>query len=187
MNHQIEATIRGLSPLLMHRYVEDGTKDPHRLPIEEQAERGVYRNKKGFLYAPSTWLYQAMVNAGRYSKGKRGASLMHATAGAIVVTPDEIPLGTKTYEIDARSAVNKQMRQAARIMVYRPRLDEWTMQFSLLYNSDVLTHEQVRKILDDAGSMVGLGSYRPANKGPFGRFQVIGWERGSNGNGNTSP
>lgn len=183
MNHQVEATIRGLSPLLMHRYVGDGATDTHRLPIEEQAERGAYRDSEGFLFIPSTWLYQSMVNAGRYSKGKRGSSLMHAAAGSIMVTPEEIPLGTKSYEIDSRSAVNKQMRQASRIMVYRPRLDDWSIVFTVLYDSEVLTHEQVRKILDDAGSRVGIGSFRPANKGPFGRFQVTGWERGPNGNG----
>lgn len=33
----------------------------------------------------------------------------------------------------------------------------------------------VRSIVDDAGKKIGLGDFRPARKGPFGRFVVKEW------------
>jgi hypothetical protein len=35
----------------------------------------------------------------------------------------------------------------------------------------------VRQLVDDAGQRIGLGDYRPARKGPFGRFKVVHWEQ----------
>jgi hypothetical protein len=39
----------------------------------------------------------------------------------------------------------------------------------------------VRKIVDDAGSRIGLGDFRPSCKGMFGRFTVVSWEVTENG------
>ena len=32
-----------------------------------------------------------------------------------------------------------------------------------------------RQIVDDAGKRIGIGDFRPATKGPFGRFAVTVW------------
>jgi hypothetical protein len=32
-----------------------------------------------------------------------------------------------------------------------------------------------REIVDKAGKAIGLGDFRPDNKGPFGRFVVTRW------------
>jgi hypothetical protein len=37
-------------------------------------------------------------------------------------------------------------------------------------------HEGVREILDAAGKRIGLGDFRPACKGPFGKFVVTNWK-----------
>jgi hypothetical protein len=36
-----------------------------------------------------------------------------------------------------------------------------------------------REIVDAAGKRIGLGDFRPATKGPFGKFVVTSWENGS--------
>jgi len=57
----------------------------------------------------------------------------------------------------------------------RPRLDNWTTTFTLQYAPTLLTAAQLRQVVDDAGSRVGLGDFRPEKKGMFGRFQVTHW------------
>ena len=37
------------------------------------------------------------------------------------------------------------------------------------------------QLVDDAGQKIGLGDYRPARKGPFGRFSVVSWVEEGNG------
>jgi hypothetical protein len=34
----------------------------------------------------------------------------------------------------------------------------------------------MREIVDAAGKRVGLGDFRPACKGPFGKFVVVQWK-----------
>jgi hypothetical protein len=40
----------------------------------------------------------------------------------------------------------------------------------------MLTVKLLREIVDAAGKRIGLGDFRPACKGPFGRFCVVNWK-----------
>jgi hypothetical protein len=39
-----------------------------------------------------------------------------------------------------------------------------------------MTVKLLREILDASGKRIGLGDFRPACKGPFGKFVVVKWE-----------
>lgn len=39
-----------------------------------------------------------------------------------------------------------------------------------------MAEEQVRRVVDDTGSRVGVLDFRPQRRGPFGRFQVVSWK-----------
>lgn len=43
-------------------------------------------------------------------------------------------------------------------------------------DDDFMTGNLLRAIIDDSGKRVGLGDFRPACKGPFGRFVVTNWK-----------
>jgi len=61
-------------------------------------------------------------------------------------------------------------------MRHRPCFDEWEFDCEIDYDETVMTENQLRKIVDDAGNRVGLCDFRPAKKGPFGRFMVTAWK-----------
>ena len=42
----------------------------------------------------------------------------------------------------------------------------------------MITLKMLRTIVDDAGSKIGLGDFRPDCKGPFGKFKVTTWANG---------
>jgi len=170
----IKITIKGISPLLMRRYLLEGVKNLEKKSIEEQAELAVYRDKKTKeLYIPGVCIQRALIAAAVYSKGKGRASLTKTAAACLLVTPEQCGLETKHYDIDSRPVVIPATK--GRIVRHRPRLSEWQTTFFIEYDEDLLTIEQVRKVVDDAGSRVGLLEFRPACKGPFGRFMVIKW------------
>ena len=85
------------------------------------------------------------------------------------------PEYAKDYEIDARPVVVPATR--GRIIRYRPRLDQWKVDFLLEDDDGLLSATQTRQILDDTGLRVGLLEFRPEKKGPFGRFKVTHWEK----------
>jgi hypothetical protein len=61
-------------------------------------------------------------------------------------------------------------------MRHRPRFDSWKLAFEVEYDDSLIIVHQLNQIVDDAGKRVGLLDFRPAHKGPFGRFIIAKWE-----------
>jgi len=177
MSKKIEVEIKGVSPLMMHRYPLEPIEAIEKKPIEEQAEIAAYRDPDtDELYIPGIAIQRCLVAAATYSKGKGRASLQKQTAACVFVTPDRVSLRTKDFVIDSRRVVVPATRGS--IIRHRPRLDDWIVNFEIEYDDVLLTEIQVRKIVDDAGLRVGLLEFNPVHKGPYGRFSVTEWKQG---------
>ena len=170
----IIVTIKGKSALLMHQFPLGPVEAIDMKPKEEQAEIAAYRDPDTEeLYIPGVNIQRALVAGATYTKKGR-ATLAKLAAATLMVTPERVSLGTKDFKIDSRAVVIKATR--GRIVRHRPRLDEWSCTFELEYEDTLLKEDQVRKIVDDTGQRVGLLDFRPACKGPFGRFMVTKWD-----------
>jgi hypothetical protein len=175
MERIIKVQITGRSPLLMHRYPLEPVAAVEKKSMAEQAELSAYRDQESKrLYLPGTALQRALVDGATYSKGKGRASLQKVAAACLFVTPINLDLGTSGYEIDSRAVVNPVTK--GRIVRHRPMISNWQCEFDLSYDDTLLTPEQCRQVVDDTGSRVGVLDFRPAKKGPFGRFHVTHWE-----------
>ena len=171
----VKVTLRGTSALLMHRFPLDPIDAIEKKSKEEQAEIAAYRETNtGELFIPGINVQRSLVAAAIYSKGKGRASLQKPVAACVLVTPECIELGTKDYSIDSRAVVIPATK--GRVVRHRPRVDDWQIVFFIEWDELLLTEKQVRQVVDDAGSKVGLLDFRPEKKGPFGRSIVVGWE-----------
>lgn len=168
--------LKGLTALLMHSYPLVPIEAIEKKSPEEQAELATYRDPdtKG-LYVPGVNVQRALVSAATYSKGKGRGSLQKSAAACLLVSPERIPLGVDRYTIDSRPVVMPATK--GRVMRHRPRIDPWAITFDLEWDPTLLTEPQVRRIVDDFGSRVGLLDFRPERKGPFGRCMVVSWVR----------
>jgi hypothetical protein len=184
----IAVEISSLSPLLMSRFHEaaeasvNGTSSPvmngRRLPPREAAERSAYRTDKGDLYLPAANLLSAIVQAGQFTKvGRKQLTTAKSSIvpAAVGLSPPELMFGTRTFEVDSRPVVMA-AAGGARVMRHRARLDEWKLRFDLLLDETMIAPEAARQLVDDAGRKIGIGDFRPARRGPFGRFVVTGWK-----------
>lgn len=175
MIRKINIAIKGESPLLMHRFPLEDIEALEKKPKEEQAEISAYRDPdKKNLFIPAIALQRALIAGAVFSKGKGRASLQKVAAACILIYPERLDLGTDKYDIDSRAVVVPATR--GRIIRHRPRLEKWQVSFTLEYDDVLLKEKEVRKIVDDTGSRVGLLDFRPEKKGPFGRFVVINWK-----------
>jgi hypothetical protein len=88
----------------------------------------------------------------------------------IAITPEDIPLITdEEYEIDARPVVI----QRSRIVRWRPRFNEWKLEFTIdIIDDENISASILKDILETAGKTKGIGDYRPR----FGRFMVTKFE-----------
>lgn len=184
---QIHVTIEGTAPLLMNRFNEDaevkvssgisavsiGTKGTPR----EQAAKKTYSDSDGNLYIPGPNIFSCLIQAGKFRKN--GKTKVTTTKSSLIPAGMALqeavcPLGTKEFEVDSRSVVIP--ATGGRIMAHRPRLDNWSLSFTLDVDESMFSPDFVRLLVDDAGRKIGLGDFRPDRKGPFGKFVVTAWK-----------
>lgn len=175
--------ISGVTPYMQHRMddtkLEEWEKN-RKLIIERddvakedqiRAEFHAYRDNKGF-YIPSEQIRGSLIGAGAMIKSKVGnsrKSMKNIVAGMFMIEEEKIPL-PKQYEIDKRSAVNRNIK--ARVICIRPKWEAWSGEFTLLVDNDTITNETVKEIIENAGQYIGIGSFRPTNNGMFGRYKL---------------
>ncbi len=185
---RIAVTTEGIAPLLMNRFTEkaeiavsggtrpafEGSGD--RGTPRAQAEPRAYRDGAGMLYIPGPNIFSALIAAGTFHKaGKSKVTTMKTSLVPAGISVEELvcPLGTDQWEVDSRSVVIPST--GGRIMGHRPRVDRWSLTFTLDVDIGMFSPNLVRSLVDDAGKKIGLGDYRPQRKGPFGRFVVREW------------
>lgn len=182
----IAVTISGVAPLLMARFatgvLDEPRQDGEKPTPRAAAEKAAYKDEKGHLYMPGQNVYAAIIAAGRFHKKGR-SSLTTARTSLI---PGGMWLQdlmcyvkvegkkTKHFEIDSRRVVNPNTGQPA--ISHRPRIDQWDLSFTLQVDETMFALHTVRKVVDDAFSKIGIGSFRPERKGAFGRAVVVAWK-----------
>jgi len=190
---KVKVTIQGTTPLLMNRFTEanevavsGGTSVSFRgdkgTPRDQAAAKR-YADTEGRLYIPGPNIFACIIAAGTFHKaGKSKLTTMKSSlipAGVMVdemvcliTNADGEPL--TEWEVDSRSVVIPST--GGRIMAHRPRVDTWNVSFTLDVDGTMFSPGLVRAVVDDAGKKIGLGDFRPARKGPFGRFVVSHWD-----------
>lgn len=187
-------SIQGESPLLMNRFTEAaaakvsaGTSSAITTSSKgtprEQAEPKLYKSADGRPMLPGPNVFRGLIDAGAFHKaGKRQltsskSSLIPAGMQLLEIEcPIENPFGADvTWEVDSRSVVNP--ATSGRMMCHRPRFDAWKISFTIKVDDRMFDERITRTLVDDLGTKIGLGDFRPSRKGPFGRFLVVSWKR----------
>jgi len=183
----INVEIKGRTSLLMNRFTEEAeikvssgissaVKPKSKLSPREQARKKAYADQDGNLYIPGPNIFACLIQAGSFLKtGKRSVTTQKSSLIPAGVSLLDIVccLDTKEFEVDSRSVVIPST--GGRIMCHRPRLDSWSCGFTLEVDDCMFHEDFVRELVECAGSRVGLGDYRPARKGPFGKFGISSW------------
>lgn len=175
-------TVQGIKPLLTHNpasmQVTPSSTKGSRIPTREaEAEAGTYRTADGAGFAITGDAFRkCLLDASTAWKSGRGSMLRNVAH--IVVVEELVTLLSHSgdplrhYDIDARTVVV----QRSRVLRARPRFDEWQCQFTIEYDPQLIADsEALIRILSDGGNRLGVGDYRPATRGYYGRFRVIDW------------
>jgi hypothetical protein len=176
----INVSIVGMTPLIVNRFHEraqdEASSGVHsrgeRPAPDEDAQERLYMNGHG-PYIPGENIRQSIIGAaGRHKIGRRAATT--DVAAGIYISPFELPIEGE-WHTDSRAVVIK--ATGGRIVRHRPMFDEWAIQFQLQLDQDLVSEKLMQAVLTDAGRLVGLGDFRPAKKGPYGRFSIVNWEK----------
>lgn len=181
----------GISPLLMANInsvnlklpkLKLGTK-PNSGDVNKIAEGNLYKNDDGSYYMPCEALRLSLFkgcSGQKFAGDRRGPAtifqglLFPAEDRANLIHADGKPIKKHVPQID--SGVNKATK--ARIIVVRPRIEEWQMDVPFQIDDEFApeNYEEFKAALlalwNRAGRAVGIGAWRPENKGRYGRYSV---------------
>lgn len=184
---QITVAIEGTTPLLMNKFTDaaqmkatSGTRlaaAGEKGTPREQAEARLYTGLAGAPMIPQPNLFRCLIDAGAYFKANRSkittqkSSLLPA---CVDIEGAEIALTHKEpWAVDTRAV--RIPATGGRILCHRPCFHDWRLDFVATIDTDMITAALFREIVDAAGKRIGLGDFRPACKGPFGKFTVTSW------------
>jgi hypothetical protein len=183
----IKIRIEGTTPLLMHRFTDEaamkatsgngaaqvgGTKSP-----QESAAESLYVTETGEVIIPQPNLFRCIMDAGTFFKaGKSKVTTQKSSlipACLAMGDPHYPLLFEQPWKVDTRPV--RIPSTGGRILRHRPCFEDWAVEFEVGLDTVILAPKLLREIVDAAGSRIGLGDFRPATKGPFGRFVVTSW------------
>lgn len=185
----ISIRIEGVSPLILNKFSGDellagnggnsSASARDRGTPMEQAERKLYRGAdEKMLIIPSPNLLRSFYDGGAFHKiGKKQITTKRESmlCSCLFIEQTEIAIQSKEgWRIDTRAVVIPSTQ--GRIMVHRPMFDDWALEFAATLDERILNIKLLRQIIDDAGSRIGLGDFRPARKGPYGRYSITNWK-----------
>jgi len=147
------------------------TDDDHQAMARLEFQGGLYMDENDVIVMPAECLEGCLVSGSKKARlGQKFKSAMFIDDASIKFTFDGPTKWEKRFEDKncvSRAAVRV---QAARVMRTRPAFRNWTIEFTILYNPEIIDAGDVDNALEAAGSQCGLCEWRPR----FGRFEVVG-------------
>lgn len=176
-----KVTLTGMRPIMFDRY--SGSMKEQLSPQDK-----VYKSSENpkNLILPSVNIQsflsaQNTESAPQRVIGRGWKTIAKAALTFVDINPMEIPImgedGPATVDdliIDHRKAIVKKGQLSIPSDKERPVLmTPWSMSFSLtLYKNPDLNENILKKLFDEGGIQIGLGTFR----GAFGKFEVTQWE-----------
>lgn len=186
----INLTIEGVTPLLCNKFTDaaslaatSGTRGSaaagDRGSPREQAEARLYVGQDKKYIIPQPNIFRAIIDGGTFFKAGKSKITTQKTSmipACVSIPCVEIPIESKDgWEVDTRAV--RIPSTGGRILCHRPCFHDWSLSFTVDLDTDMLNVKLLREIIDAAGKRIGLGDFRPACKGPFGKFVVTKWEQ----------
>lgn len=172
MNPMTEATLEGL---------RTGVHPPKQKdrPAIEVAEERVIKDAEGNPGIPMEYLFSCLVEAGRHVKNNGKKQISTATSSLLpsFLTIEEAFLPFIKHSdmvVDMRRG--RLPKDGTAVCLVRPKFEQWTCEVTLEIDESIANEKTVRELLKVAGTAIGLGDFRPAKRGPFGRFEVASWK-----------
>ena len=184
---EIKIIISGVTPLICNRFTDraalaatTGVSSNDRgepLSPKEQAQEKLYM-EKGKPCIPQPNMLASIIEGGRFHKIKNRSVTTQQRSmvpSCFDIIGTMIPIKSKDgWEVDERPV--RIPTTGGRILAYRPKFQDWKLDFTATLNTEIISVVLMRQIIDDAGVRIGLGDYRPDRKGPFGKYKVDKWQ-----------
>ncbi len=175
-----EATIRSISPYSQSRYHE---VPPLEKEGKDAYERRTWRHRmhtteSGEVFIQPMAFKNCLSEAAKFlsiqipGKGK-ATYTKHFEAGVMVIQPMMLGIQAEDVPGEAHFVPADGVRGSGkRVTRVFGRIDRWSGTLEIFVSDETVTLPVLEQVLKEAGSLIGIGRFRPRNNGFFGRFSV---------------
>lgn len=177
----IITTLSSVSP-----YSQSKSYKVEKLPKEamDDYEKRTWRerchvNPEGFIQVPAMAFKNCLDEAAKYSPkkipGQRNATYTKHFEAGIMVT-DSLVLPIKKDDVQGEWLfLNADGKRGSGTRVWKcyPVIQSWSGDVTWYVFDETVTLDVFKEVLVEAGKFIGLGRFRPRNRGYYGRFEVI--------------
>lgn len=175
MIEKYKIQIKGTRPLLMHScnsMLEENNRTTRSKEYDPkvEAEKALYKDGDGGIIVPSFCVLSCLKEAAKNyqipGKGKR--TFKNYIFAGVQIEPGNISLISDNWVIDLKTVVVNR----SRIVRARPRFDNWILEFTIEIVDPIITPDNIKQIIIDAGKYNGLLDFRPL----YGLFELVNFK-----------
>jgi hypothetical protein len=177
------ATLKSTSPISFGRYYAQDVPKKDRESAADYEER-TWRERlhvadDGRIFIPPFAFKNCLDSAAKYlgkqipGKGKNTFT-KHFASGVLVMDP--LVLSVKKTEVKGEwryVPADGMPGGSKRVMKCFPVVPKWEGNVEIQVLDDTVTSEVLEEHLVQAGQFIGVGSFRPQNRGIYGRFRLV--------------
>lgn len=177
-------TLQSISPYSQSRYHETEKlnkelPDAYRLRTWREH---LHYDKHGQVYIPPMTFKNCLSEVAKFlgvqipGKGK-STYTKHFEAGVLVMEPAYIGIHKDEVEPENLFLPSDGVRGSGkRVVKTYPIIREWQCTMPFFIQDDVITQDVFKYHLEQAGTFIGIGRFRPRNNGYYGRFRLVEME-----------
>ena len=177
------ATLKSTSPICFGRYYAQDVPKKDKESAADYEER-TWRNRlhvaeDGRIFIPPLAFKNCLDSAAKYlgkqipGKGK-ATYTKHFFSGVLVMDPLILPVKKAEVKGEWRYVPSDGLPGSPkRVMKSFPVIPKWEGEVEIQVLDETITKEVLEEHLVQAGQFIGVGSFRPQNRGIYGRFRLV--------------
>lgn len=179
--HIATVELKSTSPYSQSKYLTAAKTEKE---AEDDYEKRVWRERlhttaKGEVCIPALAFKNCLSDAAAYLSEKipgKGTQTYTKHFDAGILVPEPVMLGIQKMYVQGEwlmlSARGKR-GPGPRVPKCYPLIPEWTGTVTFYVLDDTITEDVFRALLRQAGMFIGIGRFRPRNRGYYGRFEIV--------------
>lgn len=191
MFHRVTCTLTGATPysqsyyLTTPRSAKQKADDYDEAVWREHAHTVKDGPKAGHIYIPSQQFKNSLVDAATFLRMRipgKGQSTYskHFKAGVQIENDLVLPVKAKDAEMEAvYCSADGKAGGSTKVLRRFPIVRQWTGEVRFLVADETIDEATFHTHLLTAGTLIGIGRWRPINNGKYGKFMIekFKWEK----------
>lgn len=173
--------LKSITPVTFGRFHQENKLEKELPDAYEKRtwKEKAHFNEDGFLKIPGAMIANCIRESAKFmslqipGKGK-STYTKHFEAGIIIYNDITTNITKETLQGDARHVPSGgRPGGTKRVIKIFPIVQEWEGEVIVYVGDNIITADVFEDVVRNAGNLIGIGTWRPRNRGMNGRFELV--------------